>query len=117
VDPTGELILPDSPAGLPDGWYHDPSHRNPNGEMWRHPSGDQLEWHPGQEGAPGWRGRDHWHHNKGKDHLPPGIEVPDPIEPMEPCEFSFSSATSTKLDVPWWAFLFLIPVVGPQLAP
>jgi hypothetical protein len=27
---------------------------------------------------PGWRGKDHWHHNGGEEHLPPGSEVPDP---------------------------------------
>jgi hypothetical protein len=78
IDPTGELRLPNDPSGLPSDWQRDPGHRDPNGERWRHPSGDVLDWNRGRPGMPGWRGRDHWHHNGGRDHLPPGTEVPDP---------------------------------------
>ncbi len=78
IDPLGLVILPDSPSGLPSEWTLDPNHRNPNGSKWDHPSGDSLEFHQGQEGRPGWGGRDHWHYNGGHDHLPPGSEIPDP---------------------------------------
>jgi hypothetical protein len=81
VDPTGELKLPNDPSGLPPDWQRDPRHRDPNGERWVHPGGDDLEWHKGRPGAPGWRGKDHWHHNGGNQHLPPGTEVPDPAAP------------------------------------
>lgn len=78
IDPTGEIRLPNDPSGLPGDWQRDPGHRDPNGERWRHPSGDVLDWHKGRSGMPGWRGKDHWHHNGGDDHLPPGTEVSDP---------------------------------------
>ena len=68
--------LPNSPAGLGDGWTQDHGHRNPNGEKWDHDSGTSVEWHPGQPGKPGWRGKDHWHVDGGKEHLPPGTDVP-----------------------------------------
>jgi RHS repeat-associated protein len=78
VDPFGLMKLPCGPSGLPPEWQHDPSHRYPNGERYRHPGGDTLDWHPGTPGATGWEGKDHWHHNGGKWHYPPGAEVPDP---------------------------------------
>jgi RHS repeat-associated protein len=77
VDPLGLLKLPNDPSGLPPGWTLDPSHRDPGGQRFRDPNGDMLDWHPGRPGLPGWRGKDHWHHNGGEDHLPPGSEVPD----------------------------------------
>ncbi|MEM7173269.1 MAG: RHS repeat-associated core domain-containing protein, partial [Pseudomonadota bacterium] len=76
-DPYGLAQLPSSPDGLGNGWTKDTGHRNPNGEKWNHDSGASLEWHPGQEGKPGWRGKDHWHLNGGKEHLPPGTDIPD----------------------------------------
>ncbi|WP_460227975.1 hypothetical protein, partial [Aurantivibrio infirmus] len=76
-DPRGLAKLPDNPGGLGDGWSQDHGHRNPNGEKWDHESGTSLEWHPKQPGKPGWKGKDHWHHNGGKDHLPPGTDIPD----------------------------------------
>ncbi len=78
TDPNGLMKLPSDPSGLPPGWTPDPSHKDPNGERWRHPSGDYVDFHKGRKDAPGWRGRDHWHHNGGKDHHSPGDEVPDP---------------------------------------
>ncbi len=86
ADPTGEMKLPDGPSGLPPDWQRDSSHRDPNGEKWVHPGGDTLDWHKGRPGMPGWRGKDHWHHNGGDDHLPPGTEVPDPVMPPAPRE-------------------------------
>lgn len=86
ADPTGEMKLPGDPSGLPSDWQRDPSHRDPNGEKWVHPGGDTLDWHKGRPGMPGWRGKDHWHHNGGDDHLPPGTEVPDPVMPPAPRE-------------------------------
>jgi RHS repeat-associated protein len=87
VDPKGLLILPNNPSGLPSDWVRDPSHRNPNGERYRHPGGDILDWHPGTPGDPGFGGKDHWHHNGGKWHHLPGSEVPDPKSPP-PTEYS-----------------------------
>ena len=77
IDPYGLAKLPDSPAGLGGGWSQDDGHRNPNGEKWDHESGTSVEWHPGQDGKPGWGGKDHWHVDGGKKHLPPGTDVPD----------------------------------------
>ena len=77
------MKLPETPKGLPEGWWHDPSHKYPNGERWRSPNGgDYVDFHPGTPGKPGWGGKDHWHHNGGKRHLPPGEEIPDP-EPSD----------------------------------
>ncbi len=84
TDPLGLLTLPTSPGGLPPGWTPDPSHRYPNGERYRHPSGDTLDWHPGTPGGRGYDGKDHWHHNGGKWHYLPGAEVPDPPPPAAP---------------------------------
>jgi RHS repeat-associated protein len=75
-DPFGLAKLPNDPSGLGDGWSKDHGHRNPNGEKWDHDSGRSVEWHPGQPGKPGWRGKDHWHVDGGKEHLPPGTDVP-----------------------------------------
>ena len=81
IDPLGLLKLPNDPSGLPPEWKPDPSHRDPNGERFRDPNGGILDWHKGRPGLPGWRGKDHWHHNGGDDHLPPGSEVPDSCPP------------------------------------
>lgn len=34
--------LPANPSGLGSGWVQDPTHKDPNGSLWRHPSGDTL---------------------------------------------------------------------------
>ena len=78
ADPYGLMQLPSDPSGLPSDWTPDTTHKDPNGERFKHPNGDQLDFHKGREGKPGWRGKDHWHHNGGSEHLPPGSEVPDP---------------------------------------
>jgi hypothetical protein len=72
------MTLPNGPDGLGPEWKLDPTHKNPNGLRFRHPSGRYLDWHPGEDGKPGWKGRDHWHDTGGKDHLPPGTKIPDP---------------------------------------
>jgi hypothetical protein len=83
--PSVDMRLPDNPSGLGPEWVNDPTHKNPNGERYKHPNGDTLDWHPAQPGADGWRGQDHWHSPnapKGvKQHLPPGTEIPDPRPP------------------------------------
>jgi len=100
------MILPNDPSGLPEGWEKDPKHKNPNGEKWIYPkTGDTLEWHPRQEGKPGWRGRDHWHHNGGKEHLPPGTEIPDPEE--ESTDDSAFECNIHPKPLPWYYFLLL----------
>lgn len=76
-DIFGLAKLPNGPSGLGDGWSQDHGHRHPNGEKWDHESGTSVEWHPGQPGKPGWGGKDHWHVNGGKQHLPPGTDVPE----------------------------------------
>jgi uncharacterized protein RhaS with RHS repeats len=119
VDTLGLLILPDDPSGLPDGWEKDPTHKNPNGEKWVYPkTGDQLEWHPGQKGKPGWKGKDHWHHNKGKEHLPPGTEVPDPVE-CSNSDFPSLQPNFPKMEPkPWWILIpTLLPMLNPFTAP
>ena len=77
TDPLGLLKLPNDPSGLPSDWTRDPFHRDPNGDRFRDPNGSMLDWHKGRPGLPGWRGKDHWHHNGGDEHLPPGTDVPD----------------------------------------
>ncbi|MBI3572573.1 MAG: RHS repeat-associated core domain-containing protein [Candidatus Kerfeldbacteria bacterium] len=99
-DPWGLMQLPGDPSGLPPNWTPDPSHQDPNGGKFADPSGRPLYWHPGQPGAPGWRGKDHWHdpNNSGKKHLPPGTDIPDPAPVPEP--------------VPWWGiFRGLMPIL------
>lgn len=92
MDPLGldKLKLPGNPSGLPPGWKHDPSHKNPHGERWRSPGGDYVDFHKGQPGKTGWKGKDHWHHNGGKGHHKPGDEIevapgcpPDPKRVMK----------------------------------
>jgi RHS repeat-associated protein len=79
IDPRGKMQLPADPSGLGPDWTLDPTHLDPNGSLWRHPSGDFLEFNKGRPGMPGWRGRDHWHQNGNHDeHLNPGDVVPDP---------------------------------------
>ena len=114
MDSWGLLILPENPSGLPDGWIKDPTHKNPNGEKWIYPkTGDELEWHPKQKGKPGWRGKDHWYHNRGKKHLPPGTEVPDP---QESCNIDNTPSWQSSLPKiepkPWW---ILTPILIPLL--
>ncbi len=62
----------------------------------QHPSGLGPEWHQGQKGKPGQRGKDHWHVTppggefKDKEHHAPGTEVelpdwkPEPESPEAP---------------------------------
>ena len=82
LDPT--MKLPSNPSGLPPSWKHDPSHRY--GERYRHPNGDQLDFHPKNptKSPKTHGGNDHWHHNNSKKHLYPGDEIPDPDACAEP---------------------------------
>jgi RHS repeat-associated protein len=82
IDPDGLGKLPADPSGLGPQWTRDPTHRDPNGERWRNPDGDYLDFHRGRPGKPGWRGRDHWHHNGCPEHLEPGDEVPVDTAPI-----------------------------------
>jgi RHS repeat-associated protein len=75
VDSLGLIKLPADPSGLPPNWHPDPSHRDPNGERWTN-GNDVLDFHKGRPGMPGWRGKDHWHHNGEDKHLKPGDECP-----------------------------------------
>ncbi|MGP0021764.1 MAG: DUF4157 domain-containing protein [Streptosporangiaceae bacterium] len=78
------LRLPSDPTGLPPEWTNDPTHMDPNGSRWRHPDGDYLDFHKGRPGKPGWRGKDHWHHNGEDEHLEPGDEIPQPTPVSAP---------------------------------
>jgi len=81
-DGSGTTRLPSDPSQLPDYWQVDSGHKNPNGKLWRDPNGNVLEWHQGQPGKKGWRGKDHWHYRPGgeggEEHLKPGDEIPSP---------------------------------------
>ncbi|MDQ7997130.1 MAG: RHS repeat-associated core domain-containing protein [Luteibacter sp.] len=79
TDPFGYMRLPSNPGDLPDDWLRDSTHRDPNGERYRDPSGNSLDFHRGRPGLPGWRGKDHWHYNGCDDHLQAGDEVPDAV--------------------------------------
>lgn len=88
IDPMGEMKLPANPGGLPPGWHPDPSHKDPNGERWRYKDTDRyLDYHKGRPGQKGWKAKDHWHDSEGgekcPDHLEPGDEVPDPVDPLK----------------------------------
>jgi len=80
IDPYGLIKLPADPSGLPPNWRRDPSHRDPNGERWTNGT-DDLDFHKGRQGLPGWRGKDHWHKDGGEDHLPPGADCPTADDP------------------------------------
>jgi RHS repeat-associated protein len=82
IDPDGLGILPSDLSGLGPQWTHDPTHQDPNGDRYRNPDGDYLDFSKGRPGLPGWRGKDHWHHNGCKDHLEPGDEVPVDTAPI-----------------------------------
>jgi hypothetical protein len=91
IDPFGSIRLPPTPKDLPPGWKPDPSHRDPNGERWRSPDGeDFLDFHKGRPGETGMKAEDHWHVNGGKHHYSPGDDVPEipeqapPEEPQSP---------------------------------
>jgi RHS repeat-associated protein len=90
LDSSGLIVLPANPAGLPPCWKTDPTHRDPNGVRYRHPSGDTLDWHPAQPGEHGEKARSHWHHNRtkktGEEHLKPGDVIPGGECPEEPEE-------------------------------
>jgi hypothetical protein len=106
LDPDGLMILPGDPSGLPPGWTPDPTDLDPNGQRFKDAGGRSLDWHPGQPGKPGWRGKDHWHDpcNFGKKHLPPGTEIPDPVMPVPPWWKRIS---------PRWPGPFIIIIVPP----
>jgi len=77
------MKLPGNPNGLPPSWTPDPRHRDPNGQRFRNPNGDILDFHKGRPGKNGWKGKDHWHYNEGEDHLVEGDEIPCPEEGEE----------------------------------
>jgi RHS repeat-associated protein len=84
LDPYGLMQLPDDPSGLPPGWTGDPSHRDPNGQRFRDPAGNSLDFHKGRPGQPGYRGKNHWHYNCEGKHLSPGDNAPDPQPAPDP---------------------------------
>jgi hypothetical protein len=74
-DGLDRLTRERSPQGQIDygyyanGWRQTMTDRDPNGERWREPGGTYVDWHRGRPRLPGWRGKDHWHHNGGEEHL------------------------------------------------
>ena len=59
IDINGLIKLPGNPSGLPPEWQPDPSHQDPNGDRYRHPNGDYVDFHKGRPGERGWKGKDH----------------------------------------------------------
>lgn len=76
IDPFGLIVLPPNPSGLPCCWQFDPSHKDPYGQRYRHPSGDILDFNIGRPWKTGYKAIDHWHFNEGEEHLLPGREIP-----------------------------------------
>jgi hypothetical protein len=111
IDPQGLMKLPSDPSGLPPEWTRDPSHRDPNGERYRGPDDEYLDFHKGRPGQPGWRGKDHWHHNGEDEHLEPGDEIPDPEpepdpEPTpEPTDGQVCKSVAVAVAVPTGAYI------------
>ena len=68
--------LPGDPTKLGPDWKRDPGHKAPNDERWvNDKTGDKLDWHRGQPGEKGWKGKDHWHWNEHDWHFKPGDTV------------------------------------------
>ena len=113
IDPWGLIKLPSDPSGLASNWERDPSHRDPNGERWTNGS-DVLDFHKGRPGMPGWRGKDHWHHNGGDKHMEPGEECPTSDDP--PVDNSSDQNFQIEPPPPWaWVIPLLIPFPGNPL--
>jgi len=74
VDLSGlEMTLPSDPSGLGPEWVRDKSHKDPSRERYVNKNtGDKLDWSKAKPGEEGWRGKDHYHLNEGKDHYRPG---------------------------------------------
>ncbi|NMG72010.1 hypothetical protein [Parazoarcus communis] len=69
---------------------------------------------------PGWRGKDHWHHNGGDDHLPPGTEVPDPPGDGKACGDDCKQKVATVVTTAAGAYIIyrcvrMIPSLAPPL--
>lgn len=112
IDPLGLIKLPADPSGLPPNWNPVPSHRDPNGERWTNGT-DVLDFHKGRPGMPGWRGKDHWHHNGGDDHLKPGDQCPTSDDP--PVDTPDQNFQVEPPPPWWWVIPFLIPFPGNPL--
>ena len=79
VDPSGLGKLPANPSGLGPQWTLDPSHKDPNGSRWVNPNGEYLDFNKAQPGKPGWRGRDHCHHDGCDKHRYENSAIPRKI--------------------------------------
>jgi hypothetical protein len=72
-----------------------------------------LDWHPGQPGKNGWRGKDHWHINNGDAHLVPGDEIPDPLPPApapapeKKCDANCQKRVETARDLTTGALILI----------
>jgi len=124
-DPRGRMKLPADPSGLPPEWTFDPTHQDPNGSRWRHPSGDYLDFNKGRPGETGWKAKDHWHHKGGEKHLKPGTDVPDPAPSCKDQNQSDPAADEdgdnggpppdTLFDMPDWIPIPIFPFPGVPL--
>ncbi|AXM11248.1 hypothetical protein BRM22_14985 [Xanthomonas oryzae pv. oryzae] len=58
-----------------------------------------LDFHRGRPGLPGWRGKNHWHHDEGDKHYSPGEECPtsDDPPPQDEQEFMENMSEITGL--------------------
>jgi RHS repeat-associated protein len=111
IDPYGfdKFKLPDHPSKLLPEWKPDPTHKNPNGQRFRHPNGDFLDFHPKNpnKSPKTHGGNDHWHHNGDKKHLYPEDEIelkPDVCEEApapDPMPFT-PLAPPPPNWLPWW---------------
>ena len=76
---TPDKPLPNDPKGLGPEWNRDTGHKAPNDERYVNGKGDKVDWHEGQPGKSGWKGRDHWHWLPGGEkqdqHYRPGDTV------------------------------------------
>jgi RHS repeat-associated protein len=111
IDPSGLIRLPNDPNGLPSGWSPDPSHRHPDGERYKNPDGETLDFHPETPGAPGYGGKDHWHwsgrpkwHYKPGDQCPTSDTLPEDARPAERSPLPNMPA--------WLPLILLIPFPG-----
>ncbi len=85
------MILPNDPSGLGSDWKLDPTHKNPNGQLFRDGSGRPLEFHKGNPSKTGDQRFNHWHDpSVDGRHRPrmPGEKIPNPIpQPKAPVRF------------------------------
>jgi hypothetical protein len=127
-----DLRLPENPEDLSKaGYVRDFSHGGKAGDsiqLWRHPSGETLEFHKKKTGFPERnkfgqktdRGNDHYHRN-GRHNKPyfPGDEIPDPPQICQqtanacyPEEETSEFSTGDPVVNGYGPVIFLLPLTG-----